>query len=112
MLSLNANAWFRSFLAAALVTGIAACGAEDLAGTDGYDETGSDSDDSADVAELDSALTSCAYPAQILDMARWKLQLPFGTPIKEVSSSSLTAYSHTPDFRTSTDCTWVRFRAP
>ncbi len=59
-----------------------------------------------------TASSGCGYPGQVLDLSRWKLQLPVGSPIVEIKLPSLVQYSHTPYFRSTTECAGVRLRAP
>jgi hypothetical protein len=67
-----------------------------------------------DIGTVAAALTSttCSYPGQLLDLSRWKLQLPVGSPTKEVKLPTLASYKYSPYFRPNSTCTAVRFRAP
>jgi hypothetical protein len=62
--------------------------------------------------KLVAASGSCSYPAQLVDLSRWKVQLPFGSPTKEVKLPTLATYKHTTYFRPNDGCKGVRFRAP
>ncbi|WUN29481.1 polysaccharide lyase family 7 protein (plasmid) [Streptomyces sp. NBC_00316] len=59
---------------------------------------------------LDAA---CTYPAQRLDLSRWKITLPSGEPgkPKEVLQPELTTFSVAPWFGVLDDCAGVQFRA-
>jgi poly(beta-D-mannuronate) lyase len=65
-----------------------------------------------DVATNTAELTGCSYPSQVIDVSRWKLQLPVGDPVKEVKVPTLEAYRYSPYFRLNDACSAVRFRAP
>ena len=55
----------------------------------------------------------CAYPADILDLSGWKVQLPIGDDEDpdEVTQPDLTTYAVEPWFQTLPDCGGVQFRA-
>jgi hypothetical protein len=55
----------------------------------------------------------CQYPAQVLDLRRWKLTLPTGSDgdPKEVSQPALATFVSPPWFRPTDDCSGVAFRA-
>ncbi|MGQ0842016.1 polysaccharide lyase family 7 protein [Actinokineospora sp.] len=56
---------------------------------------------------------ACDYPAQVLNLANWKIQLPIGQSERpdEVKQPSLATYRVDPWFKVNTTCDGVRFRA-
>jgi Alginate lyase len=58
----------------------------------------------------------CEYPAQVLDLRRWKLTLPYGAqddisrPM-EITQPGLTSFASAPYFHPTADCSGVVFRA-
>jgi poly(beta-D-mannuronate) lyase len=61
-------------------------------------------------------LTRCDHPAQVLDLRRWKLTLPYGkdddaSHPKEIRQPVLASFASSPWFRPTDDCTGVVFRA-
>lgn len=57
---------------------------------------------------------ACTYPAQILDLANWKEQLPTGSPgsVTEVKQPQLASFVSNPYFRPNSACNGVVFQAP
>jgi hypothetical protein len=64
----------------------------------------------------DAGPPRCDYPAQVLDLRRWKLTLPYGHqddishPL-EITQPGLTSFASAPWFRPTDDCSGVVFRA-
>lgn len=63
------------------------------------------------------AALTCRYPAQVLDLANWKITLPVAKPGDptsplEVKQPQLRTYSNSPYFVASSRCDSVTFRAP
>ncbi|HEY6740682.1 MAG TPA: polysaccharide lyase family 7 protein [Actinopolymorphaceae bacterium] len=56
---------------------------------------------------------ACRYPADVLDLTSWKVQLPIGEEEDpdEVTQPELATYAVDPWFVASDDCEYVRFRA-
>ncbi len=63
-----------------------------------------------------AAPTGCTYPAQVLDLTRWKVQLPIddpnqsGTQILQVTRPRLNTYVLSPWFKPTSSCEGVQFR--
>ena len=57
---------------------------------------------------------ACEYPAQVLDLAGWKVTMPTGSDDKptEVEQPGLATFDETPWFRPTEGCEGVAFRAP
>ena len=70
-------------------------------------------DDFSLTADSTSALSgTCSYPAQLLDLSDWKLQLPTGDPVVEIKNPQLATYQHSTYFKNDSGCNAVRFRTP
>lgn len=56
----------------------------------------------------------CEYPAEVLDLAGWKLTLPVGEDEEptEVTQPDLATFTDKDHFAPTEDCTGVRFKAP
>ncbi len=63
---------------------------------------------------LPVSAAGCAYPADILNLTEWKIQLPTGANanIDEVFQPQLATYTVDPYFKVNTTCDGVLFRAP
>jgi hypothetical protein len=61
-----------------------------------------------------SAGGACEYPAQVLDLAGWKVTMPTGSEDKpkEIEQPDLATFDETPWFQPTQGCTGVAFRAP
>jgi hypothetical protein len=65
-----------------------------------------------------TALQACDYPAQILDLANWKITLPIDDPGQsgqqplEIKQPQLNTYAIEPWFAVTSTCNGVQFRAP
>ncbi|MGQ0841858.1 polysaccharide lyase family 7 protein [Actinokineospora sp.] len=59
-------------------------------------------------------VAACKYPAEILNLANWKVTLPTGSSGKptEIKQPQLRTYAKDPHFVPAADCAGVRFRAP
>ena len=59
------------------------------------------------------ASSACAYPADVLDLANWKVTLPVGDEEEpaEVEQPELATFTAQPWFVPTEDCTGVRFRS-
>jgi hypothetical protein len=57
--------------------------------------------------------TTCSYPAQVLDLAAWKITLPVGASESptEIEQPALATYAVDPWFLPTAGCTGTRFRA-
>ena len=57
---------------------------------------------------------ACEYPAQVLDLAGWKVTMPTGSDEKpkEVEQPDLSTFGETPWFQPTQGCLGVAFRAP
>ncbi|WP_433015223.1 polysaccharide lyase family 7 protein [Kribbella sp. CA-294648] len=60
---------------------------------------------------------ACTYPAEVLDLTRWKVQLPVddpnqsGTQVLQVTRPRLNTYVLSPWFKPTSSCNGVQFRA-
>ncbi len=61
-----------------------------------------------------SATGACEFPAQVLNLTNWKIQLPIGQSghPTEVKQPALATYAKSPWFKVTSTCDGVQFRAP
>jgi hypothetical protein len=63
-----------------------------------------------------AATPTCTYPAEVLNLSRWKLQLPLddpnqsGTQVLQITRPRLSTYVVNPWFKPNSSCTGVQFR--
>lgn len=63
-----------------------------------------------------SATPTCTYPAEVLNLNRWKLQLPLddpnqdGTQVLQITQPRLRTYAVSPWFKANSSCSGVQFR--